>query len=72
VTAKDPPATSSAGQTSHTRRHDPPSIFTCTAVIQTGTMSEKKGNCRAAIFEISSALIPVTISSAEIGVPSAP
>ena len=65
--AKEAPATSSAGQTSIMRRKP-----TMAQISQNGTMIEKKGSWRPIMPESSSRSRPVTAESAMTGVPSAP
>ena len=65
--AKEAPATSSAGQTSIMRRKP-----TMAQISQNGTMIEKKGSWRPIMPESSSRSSPVTAESAMTGVPSAP
>ena len=51
ITAKVPPATRVAGQTSKTSFQVPPSIFTKTATSQKGTRMETKGSWCPAMEE---------------------
>lgn len=65
--AKLPPQTRIAGQQPTTPRQ--PAIV---ATSQAGTISEKKGNCRPAIWLSSISSMPEILASVVIGVPSAP
>src|SRR6266540_6146604 len=72
MTAKEAPETSAAGQTSHTSRQLPPSIFTKVATSQNGTRIETKGSWCPAIAESVTWSSPETAASVTMGVPIAP
>ena len=65
--AKLPPQTTIAGHAPRTPRQ--PDITTTS---QNGITSEKKGNCRPAIWLSAISLMPEILASVVIGVPSAP
>src|SRR5438105_10793964 len=72
TTAKTPPATSVAGQTSNASVQVPPSILTNTATSQNGTRIEAHGSWRPAIVERSRGGRPDDCDRPTIGLPMAP